>query len=91
MQVHPGAAKWQNTAMLWFKELSIIFGKDRATRNLAENLADVVEELNKEADADELSGQDGMQPSAHSDESEEPLHLVFTLQQSYSDQPLGTD
>ena len=69
VQVHPGAAKWQNTAMPWFKELSIIFGKDRATGNLAENLVDVVEELNKEADADELSGQDGMQPSAHSDES----------------------
>ncbi|KAL1805669.1 hypothetical protein ACET3Z_028737 [Daucus carota] len=68
-EVHPGAAKWQNTAMPWFKELSIIFGKDRATGNLAENLVDVVEELNKEADADELSGQDGMQPSAHSDES----------------------
>ena len=68
VQVHPGAAKWQNTAMPSFKELSVIFGKDRATGNMAENLEDVVEELNTEA-ADELSLQEDLQRSTHSDES----------------------
>nr|XP_017225205.1 PREDICTED: uncharacterized protein LOC108201433 [Daucus carota subsp. sativus] len=53
--------------MPWFTELCTIFGKDRATGNLAENLADVVEELNTEA-ADELSVQEA-QPVTHSDES----------------------
>ncbi|KAK1355091.1 hypothetical protein POM88_048347 [Heracleum sosnowskyi] len=69
VQVHPKAAKWKNTPLPCFKELSIIFGKDRATGNLAENLEDVVEELNTEAAAEELSLQDDIQPSAHSDES----------------------
>ncbi|WOG82132.1 hypothetical protein DCAR_0101294 [Daucus carota subsp. sativus] len=68
LKVHPGAAKWQNTAMPSFKELSVIFGKDRATGNMAENLEDVVEELNTEA-ADELSLQEDLQRSTHSDES----------------------
>ncbi|WOH15436.1 hypothetical protein DCAR_0934977 [Daucus carota subsp. sativus] len=62
-----GSSKWQTTSMPWFTELCTIFGKDRATGNLAENLADVVEELNTEA-ADELSVQEA-QPVTHSDES----------------------
>ncbi|KAL1823237.1 hypothetical protein ACET3Z_010015 [Daucus carota] len=67
LKVHPGASKWQTTAMPWFTELCTIFGKDRTTGNLAENLVDVVEELNTEA-ADELSVQEA-QPVTHSDES----------------------
>lgn len=68
LQVHPGAAKWQTTAMPWFRELCIIFGKDRATGKMAENLDDVVEELNAEA-PDEQSVQEEMQGGANSDET----------------------
>ncbi|KAL8093410.1 hypothetical protein AgCh_035330 [Apium graveolens] len=66
--VHPGAAKWKSTPLPYFKELSIIFGKDRATGNMAENLEDVVEELNTEV-VDELSLHEDMQRSTHSDGS----------------------
>ncbi|KAL1823236.1 hypothetical protein ACET3Z_010014 [Daucus carota] len=75
VEVHPGASKWQTTAMPWFTELCTIFGKDRTTGNLAENLADVVEELNTEA-ADELSVQEA-QPVTHSDESTNRLTNQF--------------
>ena len=51
-----------------FKELSVILGKDIATGNTVENLEDVVGELNAE-DADELSLQEDLQRSTHSDES----------------------
>ncbi|KAK1373446.1 hypothetical protein POM88_029639 [Heracleum sosnowskyi] len=65
--VHPKAAKWKSTLLPCFKELSIIFGKDRANGNLAENLEDVVEELNTEAIGETL--QDDFQPNPISDKS----------------------
>ncbi|KAK1376097.1 hypothetical protein POM88_032290 [Heracleum sosnowskyi] len=66
-KVHPKAAKWKSTLLPCFKELSIIFGKDRATRNLTKNLEDVVEELNTEAAGETL--QDDIQSNPISDES----------------------
>ncbi|KAK1357878.1 hypothetical protein POM88_051134 [Heracleum sosnowskyi] len=65
--VHPKTAKWKSTLLPCFKELSIIFGKDRATGNLDENLEYVVEELNTKAAGETL--QDDIQPNPILDES----------------------
>lgn len=43
------------------------FGKDRAIENLTENIVDVAKELNWEV-VNELSLDDDIQPSTHSDE-----------------------
>ncbi|KAK1389962.1 DNA-binding storekeeper protein-relatedtranscriptional regulator [Heracleum sosnowskyi] len=67
LKVHPKAAKWKSTHLPCFKELSIIFRKDRATENLAENLEDVAEELNTEVVGETL--RDDIQPNPISDES----------------------
>ena len=48
MQSHPAAAGLREKSFPYLEELTIIFGKDRATKAGAEALANVVEEIDRE-------------------------------------------
>ena len=48
MQSHPAAARLREKSFPYLEELTIIFGKDRATKAGAEALANVVEEIDRE-------------------------------------------
>lgn len=52
VQVHLIPAKWQNTVVPYFKELSIIFGKNREIGNMAENI-DNMEAIQQSTHLDE--------------------------------------
>ncbi|XP_028792602.1 uncharacterized protein At2g29880-like [Neltuma alba] len=52
IKVNKNAAKFRHTPFLYFEELNIIYGKDRATGDESQQFDDVVEELNNQSGLD---------------------------------------
>ena len=55
MQHHPKANDWRGKPCLYYENLCIIFGKDRATGQDAQVPEDIEDEVNEEAENDESS------------------------------------